>query len=100
MTDSSPPWTPCTPPVHLLGLPPLHSLCYEMISQLEFSNRFMCLCNNSIYNDLESIIQNIKDIDEPKIILFSPGSQSYDHYNNFEERGEHFNRLINKYWHN
>ena len=58
------------------------------------------LIDNSIYNDLESIIQNIKDIDEPKIILFSPGSQSYDHYNNFEERGEHFNRLINKYWHN
>ena len=45
-------------------------------------------------------VVNIKDIDEPKIILFSPGSQSYDHYNNFEERGEHFNRLINKYWHN
>ena len=58
------------------------------------------LIDNSIYNDLESIILNIKDIDEPKIILFSPGSQSYDHYHNFEERGEHFNRLINKYWHN
>ena len=28
--------------------------------------------------------------------LFSPGAASFDQYNNFEERGRHFNKLVSK----
>ena len=49
---------------------------------------------------LEEVIENIHQDNSYKVILFSPASQSFDQYNNFEERGKHFNNLINKYWHN
>ena len=52
------------------------------------------------YNTLEEVIQNITNDTSEKVILFSPAAQSYDQYNNFEERGKHFNYLINKYWQN
>jgi len=32
-----------------------------------------------------------------KIILFSPGGESFDSYNDFIERGNHFNYLVKKY---
>ena len=32
-----------------------------------------------------------------KIILFSPGGESFDSYSDFVERGNHFNYLIKKY---
>jgi UDP-N-acetylmuramoylalanine--D-glutamate ligase len=54
----------------------------------------------SKYNFLEEVIENIKNDNSKKIILYSPAAQSYDQYDNFEQRGEHFNSLINKYWHN
>jgi len=31
----------------------------------------------------------------PTIVLLSPGGTSYDAYRDFEERGEHFRRLVN-----
>ena len=49
---------------------------------------------------LEDVVKSIHKDNLQKVILFSPGSQSYDQYTNFEERGKHFNLLINKYWHN
>ena len=52
------------------------------------------------YETLEEVIKSIERTNDKKIILYSPAAQSYDQYNNFEERGEHFNFLINKYWHN
>jgi UDP-N-acetylmuramoylalanine--D-glutamate ligase len=33
-------------------------------------------------------------------VILSPAATSFDNYKNFEERGEQFNFLINKYWHN
>ncbi len=54
----------------------------------------------SKYEGLEEVIENIKNDHSKKIILYSPAAQSYDQYNNFENRGNHFNLLINKYWHN
>ena len=60
----------------------------------EFHNEY------SKYNFLEEVIESIKNDDSKKVILYSPAAQSYDQYDNFEQRGEHFNSLVNKYWHN
>ena len=38
-----------------------------------------------------------KNKNEPHTILFSPCAASFDSFNNFEERGFYFNKLINKY---
>ena len=48
------------------------------------------------YDTLNDVIKNMNN--NSKIILFSPGSVSYDQFRNFEERGKIFNQLIkNKY---
>ena len=31
-----------------------------------------------------------------KTILFSPSAASFDQFQNFEDRGEYFNKLVNK----
>lgn len=54
--------------------------------------------NYQVYNSLEDVVRNIKDNKQKKIILFSPAAQSYDQFENFEERGLYFNNLINKYF--
>ena len=38
-----------------------------------------------------------KNINEKKIILFSPSAASFDQFQNFEERGKYFNNIIKKY---
>jgi len=35
----------------------------------------------------------------PTVVLLSPGGTSYDAYRDFEERGEHFRRLIDRWQH-
>lgn len=51
------------------------------------------------FDNLESLINKIDNyLDNIDIILFSPGSVSYDQYESFEKRGEDFNKLINKYF--
>ncbi len=40
-----------------------------------------------------------KNKNKPHTILFSPCAASFDSFNNFEERGFYFNKLINKYVH-
>ena len=56
--------------------------------------------SSTVYKDLDEILSIIKKDENDKIILFSPAAQSYDQYQNYIERGEHFNKLVNKYWHN
>ena len=51
-----------------------------------------------IYNSLEDVIINIKKYHEKIVVLFSPGSQSFDKYKNFEERGKDFKELVFKYY--
>lgn len=71
----------------------------ENANQLE--NKIKLITSNCIkFDTLEDVIKNIINDQSNKVILYSPAAQSYDQYNNFEERGKHFNELINKYWHN
>ena len=51
-----------------------------------------------LYNNLEDVIINIKNYHEKIVVLFSPGSQSFDKYKNFEERGKDFKELVFKYY--
>ncbi len=43
---------------------------------------------------MRQISQNHKDVDE---VLFSSGSASFDQFKNYRERGEYFNRLVDKW---
>lgn len=63
----------------------------------EFNNFFK---NNNIktyiFNSLEEVIKNII-INNNETLLFSPASISHDQFKDFEERGEVFKNLVNKY---
>ncbi|MGD2109913.1 MAG: UDP-N-acetylmuramoyl-L-alanine--D-glutamate ligase [Phycisphaerae bacterium] len=44
---------------------------------------------------LESAVQRASQLAEPgDVVLFSPGAPSFDAYNNYEERGLHYRRLV------
>ncbi|MFZ1752243.1 MAG: UDP-N-acetylmuramoyl-L-alanine--D-glutamate ligase [Caldilineaceae bacterium] len=50
---------------------------------------------SAIVNRLEEAVQLAGQIARPgTVVLLSPGGTSYDAYRNFEERGEHFRRLV------
>ena len=63
----------------------------------KFKNKIIFQTFNSIEKTLKKIL---KDIKENKIInptiLFSPAAASFDQFNNFEDRGRYFNKLIKK----
>jgi UDP-N-acetylmuramoylalanine--D-glutamate ligase len=47
------------------------------------------------FENLEEIMKVIKDhLHDVDVLLFSPGSSSYDQFQNFEKRGEYFKMLI------
>ena len=46
---------------------------------------------------IQSIDINDEDKDKKINLIFSPCAASFDNYKNFEERGRHFNYLINSY---
>lgn len=52
----------------------------------------------SLYDELEDTVKKVKMSEEERVVLFSPGSQSFDKYNNFEERGKAFKELVFKYY--
>ncbi len=63
----------------------------ELKNKIEFQNF------DNIENALKKILFMIKkERSKKKIILFSPSAASFDTFNNFEERGMYFNKLIKK----
>lgn len=47
-----------------------------------------------VYDDLNQVMDDILSNYDNKTILFSCATSSYDQYDNYEQRGEHFNKLI------
>lgn len=46
-----------------------------------------------LYHTLKEVVNNL-DLDNADVLLFSPGSVSYDQYESYIKRGEDFNNLI------
>ena len=54
--------------------------------------------SNFVKNAVISIFKDIKNIKHKNLnILLSPASASYDQYENFEERGNQFKKIVLKY---
>ena len=51
-----------------------------------------------IQNFDEAILKSIEFSINKKTIVFSPGFKSFDEFKNFEERGEHFKKIIKNYF--
>ncbi len=65
----------------------------------KFKNKLKFKSFSSIKNALNEAVNDIKKNKsnrERKYIIFSPASASFDAFNNFEERGNHFNYLVDK----
>ena len=60
------------------------------------SNKIKYKVSKNLSNSLSHVFKNFKK-EEEKIILFSPSAASFDQFKNFEHRGEHFNKIIQKY---
>ena len=64
------------------------------INNLNFINsRFYKFSN---LKDLTNFLKIIIKFNKYNFILFSPGGESFDYYNNYIDRGKHFNNLIKK----
>ena len=68
-----------------------------------FINRLKRLMKYDSFFDLKILVKKIfLDIKSEKktthkTILFSPAAASFDNFKNFEDRGKHFNHIVNKY---
>lgn len=60
-------------------------------SIIDKSNMYNSICK--IYPNLESILENTKDLTNIKVVLYSPSSASFDKYTSSTERGEIFCKL-------
>ena len=62
------------------------------------SNKIKYSIFYNINKSLEIIFKDInKNQDYKKVLLFSPAAASFDQFQNFEERGKYFNKIIQKY---
>ena len=53
-------------------------------------------CLTKPFANLEEIIDYLEVTVDDKNILFSPATSSFDQYDNYEQRGRHFNKLIKR----
>jgi len=62
------------------------------------SNKIKFKISKNLNHSLSLVFKDLKeDIEEKKIILFSPSAASFDQFNNFEDRGKYFNKIIKNY---
>ena len=61
----------------------------------KFNNKFIIKSSPDLRKLLDILVFDIKkDLSKKKVIFFSPAAASFDQFQNFEKRGEHFNKLI------
>ena len=48
------------------------------------------------FDNLELVVNYLRDKIDNQVVLFSPATSSFDQYDNYEQRGEHFNKLIKR----
>lgn len=63
-------------------------------SIIENSKKYNSICK--IYPNLESILENTKDLIDVKVVLYSPSSASFDNYTSSTNRGEIFCKLVSE----
>jgi len=62
------------------------------------SNKIKYKISKSLNDSLSLVFKDLReDVKEKKIILFSPSAASFDQFNNFEDRGKYFNKIIRNY---
>lgn len=74
-----------------------HVICFggEAEQLVQWCNEYQL--PTSIYVGLPNVFQQLQHINlQKKVILFSPAGSSFDLYDNFEARGNHFKRLVKK----
>lgn len=72
-------------------------ICYGETKNIikKFANKINISCN--VVDNLEQAVNKSYELSRPKdIILFSPACASWDQYNNFEERGKEFKKVVGK----
>ena len=61
------------------------------------SNKIKYKISKNLNHSLSLVFKDLRERkEEKKIILFSPSAASFDQFNNFEDRGKYFNKLIKK----
>ena len=62
------------------------------------SNKIKHKISKNLDHSLSLVFKDLrKQVKEKKIILFSPSAASFDQFNNFEDRGKYFNKIIKNY---
>tara|TARA_B100000965_G_scaffold56301_1_gene42760 strand:+ start:2009 stop:3304 length:1296 start_codon:yes stop_codon:yes gene_type:complete len=62
------------------------------------SNKIKYKISKNLKNSMVLVFRDLKNREEKKkIILFSPSAASFDQFNNFEDRGKYFNKIIKNY---
>ena len=57
-------------------------------------NQISYKTSSTLKKIMKNMINNIKNDNTKKVILFSPCAASFDQFKNFEERGKFFNKIV------